>query len=168
LATGSKFVGVSVGTLSPAADRRIAAACGCGDCPRADRAREIPGLRPCRPEAIAQSVRKKNFASAKAKQLVFTGDRIPAGKALQLGLIDEVVAGEQLVEAVEALARRIAANAPLTIATAKCAVAVATSDECGRNLTSCEERLRACLASDDYVEGRRALREKRPPVFTGR
>lgn len=103
-----------------------------------------------------------------AKFLVFTADRISAEKALAIGLVNEVFANTMLDECVLAIARRIAANAPLTVTSAKHAVAAAVSEEPGRNAAELEQMARECLSSEDYIEGRRAFREKRPPVFVGR
>ncbi len=105
---------------------------------------------------------------ARAKQMLFTADRIDAQRALQIGLVEEVTAPSELREAVAAMARRIAANAPLTIAAAKHAIVTAVSDPPGRDLARCEALASACLSSDDYEEGRRAFKEKREPRFQGR
>jgi enoyl-CoA hydratase/carnithine racemase len=103
-----------------------------------------------------------------AKRIIFTADRFPAEEALRFRLIDELVPACDLPETVQALASRIVANAPLTIAAAKHAVATAFSDNVDRDLAGDTERERACMESQDYVEGRRAFIEKRPPVFQGR
>jgi enoyl-CoA hydratase/carnithine racemase len=105
---------------------------------------------------------------ARAKHLLFTGDRIPATRALQIGLADEVVPQAELLGFVTKMARTIAANAPLTIANAKSAVRLATRAPDEAEIEACDQLARACLASDDYAEGRRAFAEKRTPVFTGR
>jgi enoyl-CoA hydratase/carnithine racemase len=70
---------------------------------------------------------------ARAKELILLGDRIDAARALQLGLVSEVVAsGEALPRALE-LARRLAGQPPLAVSLAKAAVdaAAESSREAG-------------------------------------
>ena len=105
---------------------------------------------------------------AVAKQMLFTADRIDAERALLAGLANEVVAPGELLEFTSTMARRIAANAPLTIAAAKHSIATALSNPSERDIAGCDERARACLSSEDYAEGRLAFKEKRQPVFHGR
>ena len=53
--------------------------------------------------------------AAKAKELLFTGDEVSASEALRIGLLNQVVAPEQVVETAVAMAARIAANSPEAI-----------------------------------------------------
>jgi enoyl-CoA hydratase/carnithine racemase len=106
------------------------------------------------------------IGSAKARELIYTGDRITAGEALRLGLANRVVPGDQLETVAMGLAERIAAKAPLGIAAAKRAIAAAAiSAEAGMQASARE--IRRCLGSSDFREAGRAAAEKRAPRFTG-
>ncbi|KQY58233.1 enoyl-CoA hydratase [Aeromicrobium sp. Root495] len=103
---------------------------------------------------------------AVAMELVLTGESVSARRGLELGLVNRVAPdGEALATAV-ALARSIAANAPLALKAAKRIVI----DSADWPLDEAFERQEAFTgpvrASDDAAEGARAFVEKRPPVWT--
>lgn len=103
-----------------------------------------------------------------AKQMMFTAKAIDADTALRLGLVQEVVAEEELAGRVKELADTIAGNAPLTVRAMKyIATQVMQADPSKRNLSRCDEMVAACFASEDYVEGRKAFMEKRKADFKG-
>ena len=103
-----------------------------------------------------------------ARDLLFTGRRVPADEAFRIGLVDRLVAPQSVLETAAALAASIAANAPLAVR----AVKRALDESHGRPLRdarSAVSALRAALdATDDYEEGLAAFAEKRMPRFTGR
>ncbi|MCS6891443.1 MAG: enoyl-CoA hydratase [Rhodovarius sp.] len=105
---------------------------------------------------------------AHAHMILMTGARFPAEEALRMGLINKLVPAAELDEAVAALTRQIAENAPLSLIANKRTVQAVLADPAERDLAAIEAAADACFDSQDYVEGRRAFMEKRKPVFTGR
>lgn len=105
---------------------------------------------------------------AVAKELVLTGRRIGAHRALALGIVSEVVPAEELVAAATRLAGEIAAAGPLAVRQAKRAI----DEGLDRPLVEALGIERACyevvLASEDRNEGLAAFAEKRPPAYKGR
>lgn len=105
--------------------------------------------------------------SAKAKELIFTGDRLTAGELLSLGIANRVVPVAELEGTVTALARRLAEKAPLGIRMAKRAIAAA-DESVEAALHASAAGVKRCLASDDFREAGLAALEKRPARFQGR
>jgi len=104
----------------------------------------------------------------KALELILTAETIDAEEAFQIGLVNKVVAGKNLLSEVEALAKIIAGKAPIALRYAKEAI------NKGLDLTL-EQGI--CLESDlyfilhttaDRTEGITAFLQKRPPQFKGR
>jgi len=105
---------------------------------------------------------------SRAMALILTGRRIPAAEAYRIGLVDAVVASDDLMRAARETAREIAANAPLAVRAAKRAIRYGLEHtlEAGLNLEGQLQRM--LYASADCQEGITAFRERRPPRWAGR
>jgi enoyl-CoA hydratase len=103
-----------------------------------------------------------------ALEMLLAGDPISAAEALRLGLVNHVVPQAELLPAAEALARKIAANAPRAVEF--CLEAVRRGLDMGlEEGLALEANLFALSCStEDMKEGTRAFLEKRAPRFHGR
>jgi enoyl-CoA hydratase len=103
-----------------------------------------------------------------ALKLLLTGEMIGAAEAFRIGLVDEVVPANRLIERCEELAKTMVSMAPLAIA--GCMEAVRWGSELGlAGATDVEAEIfgRLC-GTADKAEGTKAFLEKRAPVWTGR
>jgi len=104
---------------------------------------------------------------AQTRQLLFTGQPVDARRAYEIGMVHQVVPAAELPAAVQALARCIADNAPLSLAGIKASIlrTVAQRDSIAHDdLDAAATKART---SADAQEGRRAMLEKRKPDFRG-
>jgi len=105
--------------------------------------------------------------SAKAKELIFTGERFGADTALALGIANRVVPEAELRATVDALAESLAAKAPLALRAAKWVIDAGVHPTDAALRRSAME-VRSLLGSEDFREACLASVEKRAPVFRGR
>ncbi|GAC1336884.1 MAG: enoyl-CoA hydratase-related protein [Candidatus Dormibacteria bacterium] len=104
---------------------------------------------------------------SRAMPLLFTGEQISAEQALDWGLVSQVVEPGELEQAAEALARTIAAKAPLAVAATKAAVGVGLDKPIAKGLEDERQEFVHVFKSDDAVEGVTAFLEKRTPTWRG-
>lgn len=104
------------------------------------------------------------------KEMLFTAQPMPARRALEVGLVNQVVPADRLEETTLALAAQIARNSPLVISLLKEELRVlAESTPLTPNTFERIQALRCRIYdSEDYQEGIRSFFERRPPKFQGR
>ena len=109
----------------------------------------------------------KLVGPAVAKRLVMTGEMIEAKRALDCGLVEEVVPTENLMDHCLDFAYTLAARAPLALGSAKLVInqCMNVDTETGRNF----ERIAQSVLklTSDHKEGAQSFMEKRKPEFTG-
>jgi enoyl-CoA hydratase len=103
-----------------------------------------------------------------AYKLLFTGAIIKADEALRIGLVDEVVAPEDLRDHVMTLAGAIAEKSPVALRLMKQAVRASVRSPLDEGLRLETTLFGVAFASEDKAEGVSAFLEKRPADFKGR
>jgi enoyl-CoA hydratase/carnithine racemase len=108
------------------------------------------------------------IGEARAKEMILLGRRISSVRALEIGLVNQVVPPAGLRAAVEALLADIAACAPLSVRCAKAAIEGGYGKPMGDALDLERRYYDATLFSADRDEGLAAFAEGRPPRYEGR
>jgi enoyl-CoA hydratase len=103
----------------------------------------------------------------RALQLLLTGEMIDAQEAFRIGLVNRVVAADQLIAAATSMMQAMLANAPLALAHCIEAVNAGYDLPLEDAMTLEATAFGLLAATDDKREGTRAFLEKRAPAFKG-
>lgn len=106
--------------------------------------------------------------TARAAELLFTSASVSAEGAERIGLVNRVVAPDQVLPVAREIAAQIAANAPIPTGMTKRAIYLAERADMETMLEYEGLAQPITMGTSDLLEGLAAFREKRPPDFTGR
>lgn len=109
----------------------------------------------------------RQISPCKARELMFTGNRISAEEALALGLLNGVADDDALLDQAFALAETIASKSPLTLKLLKRTLLHGADMTLAASLQYEQAMIGLSLDSDDAHEGCSAFLEKRPADFKG-
>ena len=107
------------------------------------------------------------LSRGKALELILTGEPVDAAEALRVGLVERVVAPDQLKDEARKVASSIAARGPVAVALAKRAVHVGTEQSLDTGLEFEAAQFGVVYTTQDSAEGLSAFLDKRKPTFRG-
>jgi enoyl-CoA hydratase/carnithine racemase len=103
-----------------------------------------------------------------AQRLFFVGERINGRQALEIGLVDELVPKDQLLERALGLAQDIALSAPIAIESVRTTLRQGLVEQLRAAVTRESVEQYQHFKTEDFKEGVRAMTERRPPRFQRR
>ena len=104
----------------------------------------------------------------KAKELIFTGRRIDAKEALQIGLVNQIYEQESLLDECLKMAAMICETGPIAIEQAKYAINYGIETDLHTGLGIESNAYWVTIPTEDRLEGLAAFQEKRTPVYKGK
>jgi enoyl-CoA hydratase/carnithine racemase len=104
----------------------------------------------------------------RAREMLLTARQFNAAQAKDMGLVHHVLPASELETFTRALCADLAANAPLTMRTAKRLIRELLLPPREFEAEKAKGWVKECFDSADYAEGRRAFMEKRKPIFHGK
>ena len=110
----------------------------------------------------------RNIGRKAGLELILTGDRIPADRALELGLINRCVPRDQLDEATDALCASIERHSPAILKLGRQAFHTMSEMRFDESLDFLNAMLTVNTLAEDAMEGVGAFLQKRPPEWKGR
>ena len=120
------------------------------------------------PDGFAVALLTRVIPVGHAMDLILRAQRVDAANALRIGLVNEVVPNDGLMNRVDELARQMAAQAPLAIRAMKEMAYESLYAELDKIMASQGKFMRLLGLTEDGTEGRRAFPERREPEYRGR
>ncbi len=108
------------------------------------------------------------IGKGKAKELIFTGRRVDAREAYDIGLANKVCAAQDLMNEAVAMAEMICECGPVAVAQAKYAINTGMETDLATGLAIESNAYWLTIPTEDRKEGLLAFAEKRKPVYKGR
>ena len=110
----------------------------------------------------------RSIGRSDAMLMLLTGDRVNAADAMRMGFVSKVVPHGELMPLAQAIAGRIAQNAPLSVRALKRLVTQGTDMPLVHALDLDRYLWGLLRDTEDRLEGRKAFAEKRPPNYKGK
>lgn len=110
----------------------------------------------------------KRIGTARAKELILSGEMIDACTALDLGIVNKVVEADKLMDESIGIAKKIASKAPFAVKLAKELIELASNVDIKRGFKVEADYFSLCFATEDQKEGMKAFLEKKKVDFKGR
>jgi enoyl-CoA hydratase/carnithine racemase len=104
----------------------------------------------------------------KAKELIFTGRRVDADEALDIGLVNKVCEPARLLDEAKSMAAMICECGPIAIEQAKYAINAGLETDLATGLAIESNAYWITIPTEDRLEGLAAFKEKRKPVYKGK
>ncbi len=109
----------------------------------------------------------ETIGPANTAELMYSAESVTAARALEMGLVNRVVADDQIVDVAGAIAARIAGNAPLSVRAMKQFIRRAAAVSADADHKDLDQIRSGVWNSKDAKEGVRAFLEKRKAVWSG-
>ncbi|HKV56215.1 MAG TPA: enoyl-CoA hydratase/isomerase family protein [Candidatus Binataceae bacterium] len=103
-----------------------------------------------------------------AKQMIYLGEPLSSAEALRFGLVNEVLAADQLMDGALGWARKLMAMPPIAVRCAKMLVHMGMNTDLKSGIEAERQAMGFLYATEDRGEGMSAFLEKRPAAFKGK